>query len=283
MRSLYIRGVGRQQHLPKNYLTPELQRPQANMQNPKSILITGASSGIGESLARHYAAPDVQLAITGRDSERLESVASECRAQGARVAAKVIDVQDRDALNLWIREIDDKAPLELVIANAGVSAGTGKGGETAEQARRIMAVNVDGVFSTILPAVERMKTRRSGQVAIMSSLAGFRGFPGAPAYCASKAAVRLWGESLRGELFTHGIGVSVICPGFVRSRMTAVNEFPMPLLMDAERAAQIIQRGLSRNRPRIAFPFRLYAVVWTLAFLPSLLIDPILRRLPQKT
>lgn len=253
------------------------------MQNPKSILITGASSGIGEALARHYAAPGIQLSITGRDPERLELVAQDCRAAGAQVVASVLDVQDSEAMGAWIEKIDKESPLDLVIANAGVSAGTGRGGETAEQARLIMSVNVDGVFSTILPAIDRMKSRRKGQVAIMSSLAGFRGFPGAPAYCASKAAVRLWGESLRGELISQGIGVSVICPGFVRSRMTAVNEFPMPFLMDAERAARIIQRGLSRNRPRIAFPLRLYAVVWTLALLPSLIIDPILRRLPQKT
>lgn len=253
------------------------------MQNPKSILITGASSGIGEALARLYATSGVHLAITGQDSARLESVATKCRAQGAQVVAKLIDVQDRDGMSRWIDEIDEIAPLEFVIANAGVSAGTGKGGETAEQAQRIMAVNVGGVFNTVLPVIERMKTRHAGQVAIMSSLAAFRGFPGAPAYCASKAAVRLWGESLRGELFAHNIGVSVICPGFVRSRMTAVNEFPMPFLMDGDRAAKIIQRGLSKNRPRIAFPFRLYAVVWILALLPSVLIDPILRRLPQKT
>ncbi|TQV80676.1 SDR family NAD(P)-dependent oxidoreductase [Denitrobaculum tricleocarpae] len=252
------------------------------MQNPKSILITGASSGIGEALARQYAASGVHLALTGRDSERLEAVASACRQAGADVTTCLVDVQDRDELSAWTREVDATAPLDLVIANAGVSAGTGRAGETAEQTKRIMAVNVDGVFNTILPAVEQMKNRRSGQVAIMSSLAGFRGFPGAPAYCASKAAVRLWGESLRGELFAQGIGVSVICPGFVRSRMTAVNEFPMPFLMDADRAARIIQRGLSKNRPRIAFPLRLYAVVWTLALLPSVLIDPILRRLPQK-
>ena len=116
----------------------------------------------------------------------------------------------------------------------------------------------------------------------MSSLAAFKGFPGAPAYCASKAAVRLWGESLRGEIHEDGIGVSVICPGFVKSRMTAVNDFPMPLLMEGDRAAQIIQRGLQKNRARIVFPFRLYVVVWALAILPATLIDPLLRRLPQK-
>jgi len=116
----------------------------------------------------------------------------------------------------------------------------------------------------------------------MASLAAFRGFPGAPAYCASKAAVRVWGEALRGHLHGSGIAVSVICPGYVRSPMTAVNEFPMPLLMGAERAARIIRRGLERDRARIAFPWRLYAAVRLLSALPPGLTDPLLRRLPEK-
>jgi short-subunit dehydrogenase len=116
----------------------------------------------------------------------------------------------------------------------------------------------------------------------MSSLASFRGFPGAPTYCASKAAVRVWGEALRGDLSRHGIEVSVICPGFVVSRMTGKNDFPMPLLMSAERAAAIIKRGLARNRGRIAFPFSMYALSWLLGALPPVLTDPLLRRLPKK-
>lgn len=253
------------------------------MRQAKSILITGASSGIGDALARRYAEPGVHLALAGRDRARLAAVASDCRTAGATVTEEILDVQDRDRLTAWMRETDEKTPLDLVIANAGVSAGTGSGGETAEQARRIMAVNVEGVFNTVLPAIELMKPRHRGQIAIMSSLAAFKGFPGAPAYCASKAAVRLWGESLRGDLHSHGIGVSVICPGFVKSRMTAVNNFPMPLLMEADRAAEIIRAGLARNRARIAFPWRLYFVVWALAMLPVAIIDPLLRKLPQKS
>ncbi len=253
------------------------------MRQAKSILITGASSGIGDALARRYAEPGVHLALAGRDRARLAAVASDCRTAGATVTEEILDVQDRDRLTAWMREIDEKTPLDLVIANAGVSAGTGSGGETAEQARRIMAVNVEGVFNTVLPAIDLMKPRHRGQIAIMSSLAAFKGFPGAPAYCASKAAVRLWGESLRGDLHSHGIGVSVICPGFVKSRMTAVNDFPMPLLMEADRAAEIIRAGLARNRARIAFPWRLYFVVWALAMLPVSIIDPLLRKLPQKS
>ena len=254
----------------------------AKYRNPASILITGASSGIGEALARVYAAPGVALALTGRDEARLQAVAEAARAAGATPRAEVCDVLDRARLKAWMAEVDRAAPLDLVIANAGVSAGTGGGAETAEQIRRVLATNLDGALNTALPAIALMRPRGRGQIAIMSSLAAFRGFPGAPAYCASKAAVRVWGEAMRGELHDAGIGVSVICPGYVKSRMTAVNDFPMPLLMEAEQAARIIRRGLARNRARIAFPRRLAAAVWVISALPPGLTDPLLRALPKK-
>jgi short-subunit dehydrogenase len=257
-----------------------LARP---FESPRSILITGASSGIGEALARVYAAPGIALALTGRDHARLAAVAEACRSMGAVVRAEALDiVRARERLAVWIAEADAAAPLDLAIANAGVSAGTGGGAETAAQARRLLDTNVGGVVDTVLPAVELMRPRGHGQIAIMASLAGFRGFPGAPAYCAGKAAVKVWGEALRGELHEAGIGVSVICPGYVKSRMTADNRFPMPLLMEADRAARIIRRGLARNRARIAFPWPLYAAVWLISVLPPSLTDPLLRRLPKK-
>jgi len=257
-----------------------LARP---FESPRSILITGASSGIGEALARVYAAPGIALALTGRDHARLAAVAEACRSMGAVVRAEALDiVRARERLAVWIAEADAAAPLDLAIANAGISAGTGGGAETAAQARRLLDTNVGGVVDTVLPAIELMRPRGHGQIAIMASLAGFRGFPGAPAYCAGKAAVKVWGEALRGELHEAGIGVSVICPGYVKSRMTADNSFHMPFLMEADRAARIIRRGLARNRARIAFPRRLYAAVWLISVLPPSFTDPLLRRLPKK-
>lgn len=252
------------------------------MRDPRSILITGASSGIGEALARLYARPGVSLALTGRDAARLASVAASCRAGGALVSEAVVDVADRAAMAACVETAEDAAPLDLVIANAGISGGTYGGGESAEQTRAIMAVNFEGVLNTVLPALPRLRGRRRGQVAIMSSLASFRGFPGAPAYCASKAAARVWGEGLRGELRQHGVEVSVICPGFVESRMTARNRFPMPLLMPVDRAAELIRRGLETNRARIAFPFRLYFAAWAVGALAPGLTDGVLARLPKK-
>lgn len=252
------------------------------MRDPRSIVITGASSGIGAALARAFAAPGVQLALTGRDSERLNAVASECRDRGATVISAQIPVTDRTAMADWLKSIDSATPVDLLIANAGVSAGTGRGGESEEQARAIFDVNLLGVLNTVHPLLGPMRARGRGQIALMASLAGYRGFPGAPAYCASKAAVRVYGEALRGELAAEGVAVSTICPGFVKSRMTARNPFPMPFLMTAERAASIIRRGLSRNRARIAFPGPTAAIAWLLMTLPASWVDVLVRGAPRK-
>lgn len=245
----------------------------------KHVLITGASSGIGEALALLYAGPGVTLSLSGRDGARLEAVAVAARALGAEVAAEVIDVTVREAMAAWTRARDTVRPLDLVIANAGVSGGLG---ESVEVTQRIFAVNVGGVLNTVLPALELMRPRRRGQIAINSSLASFRGVGGAPAYGATKAAVRVWGEGLRGAMAAENIGVSVICPGFVVSRMTAVNKFPMPFLMDTDKAAAIIKRGIAANKGRIAFPGPLMFGVWLLAALPDAVADWITRRLPAK-
>ncbi len=255
---------------------------QPNKRAIASIVITGASSGIGAALALAYAAPGVALGLTGRDPARLEATAMQCRAQGALVEAGVVDATDRAAMAGWLAGFDAVHPADLVIANAGISAGTGLGGETEEQARRIFAVNLDGVLNTLYPALAAMRRRGHGQVAVMASLAGFRGVPGAPAYCASKAAVRVLGESLRGELAGQGIGVSVICPGFVKSGMTAGNPFPMPFLMETDRAAEHIKRRLARNQGRIAFPWPMAAAVWLLMALPSGLVDRLVALTPRK-
>lgn len=252
------------------------------MENPKTILITGGSSGLGAALARSYAAPGIHLALTGRDAVRLEAVAADCRVKGATVESAVLDVTDAAALSAWIEALDDRHPVDLAIANAGISAGTGGATEPAGQARRIFAVNLDGVLNTIAPLIPRLQARGRGQIALMSSLAGFRGFPGAPAYCGSKAAVRVYGEALRGALAASGVWVSVICPGYVRTPMTDRNRFPMPFLMPADKAAALIRRRLSRNAARIAFPWPMMAAVWLLQALPPALVDPLMRRLPAK-
>jgi short-subunit dehydrogenase len=249
---------------------------------PAHVLITGASSGIGAALALAYARPGALLSLGGRNRERLADIAAQAEARGAGVATASVDVRDPEAVATWALAADDRAPLDLVIANAGISGGTYGGPETAEQTRAIFDVNLGGVLNVALPLIPRMVARKRGQIAIISSLAAFRGFPGAPAYSGSKAAVKVWGEALRADLAPHGVKVNVVMPGFIKSPMTDANDFPMPFLMPAEKAAAIIQRGLAANRARIAFPFPTAFVAWLFGALSPAIADPILRTLPKK-
>ncbi len=252
------------------------------MQKPSSILITGASSGIGAALARYYADPGVTLALLGRNPERLADVAELCRSRGAAVNAATIDITDLPGLTAWIDQCDDARPLDLAIANAGTSRGIRKLSQLDEITREIFATNVTGTFNTVHPIIDRMSARGHGQIAIVSSMTGFRGLPGATAYSASKATVKAYGEGLRGMLRPRGIRVSVVCPGFVHSRMTADNPFPMPMIMKADRAAAIIGRGLARDKGRIAFPWPVYMAAWLLQSLPDAITDRITQRFPAK-
>lgn len=252
------------------------------MLNPKHILITGASSGIGAALALLYAESGIRLSLHGRNGARLMEVAESARRKGAAVTASHGDVMDAKSLAIWIKDCDQQQPLDIVIANAGISAGTGGGNESKEQSDAIFATNFQGVLNTIHPAIELMETRKRGQIAIMSSLASFRGFASAPSYCASKAAVRVYGEGLRGDVASKGIEVNVICPGFIKTPMTDHNPFPMPFIMSPERAAEIIRKGLERNQPRIAFPWPMYALGRLVAALPQSWTDRATAHMPKK-
>ena len=135
------------------------------MRDPRSILITGASSGIGAALARNYAVPGVVLHLGGRNAARLDEIARECKARGADARTAIVDVVDAPACARWVAACDAIAPLDLVIANAGISAGTdGKAwaDEVPDLVRRIFAVNVGGTINTVLPAVAAMRPRKRG-------------------------------------------------------------------------------------------------------------------------
>ncbi len=240
------------------------------MKTFRNIVITGASSGIGEALALDYAATGIALGLTGRDAARLEAVAAACRAKGATVVADTVDVADREALMAWLVAFDDSHPVDLLLANAGISIDKDNSSlDDFSVVRKTLDVNVGGVLNTVEPLMQRMMARKAGQIGIVSSLAGFIGLPYSASYNASKAYVRVWGESIRYVLKKYGIGVSVICPGFVVSRITAQAPFPMPFLMTAEKASGIIRRGLAADRARIAFPIGTKAAVWLGGVLPG--------------
>lgn len=250
---------------------------------PQGILITGASSGIGAALAVAYARPGLRLILTGRDAMRLAETAAACRERGATTTERVIDVADAVAMHAFIDEVAAAGRLDLVIANAGISGGFRGWDAFDAYVRRITDTNIGGVLNTVNPAIPVMIRQGGGQIAIVSSMAGLLTMPGAVPYSATKQFARAYAEELRGRLAPEGIRVSAICPGFVVSRMTARNRFPMPFLMDADKAARIIMRGLAANRGRIAFPWPMLAMVRLLGLLPYPLLERLLRRAPAKT
>lgn len=293
-------------------------------QRNQNILITGATSGIGEALALHYAGTVAKnLFICGRNEDRLKIVAAKCEKLGTVVFPRIVDVTDRRTTEDWIRECDKTAKLNLVIANAGI----GTVNEDTDSVYRTFATNVNGVLNTVLPTIDIYQNRISAQndgmssldkfisqkkkqkkafyvpfwdrirfgrsgveffhednrsIAIVSSMAGYHGLPTCPAYSASKACVKAWGEALRPRLKKNGIKVSVICSGFVRSRITDQNTCPMPFFMEAEQAAAIIARGIAENKGIIAFPWQLRLAVWLVSVLPNCLSDWIYSKLPNK-
>lgn len=249
------------------------------------VLITGASSGLGRALAEACARPGTVLHLSGRDPARLEDTAAACRARGAEVRERVVDVRDATAMADWI---GGAGRLDLVIANAGVSAGTGGTTEPTEQTRRIFDINVTGVLNTALPAIDAMASQAPGadglrgRVAVIASLAAFVAAPGAPAYCATKAAVQRWAEALDATERRRGIRLHAVCPGYVRTPMTARNTFSMPFLMDAEEAARRTLEGIGKGRTRIAYPWPTYAGARFLGAMPIGLRAWFFGRMPAK-
>lgn len=223
-----------------------------------SVLITGASSGIGRALALACARPGTVLHLSGRNVERLEAVCAVVRSRGAEARPRVLDVADRDAMADWVTSA---GRLDLAVANAGVSETTAGGQvEPADQVAAILATNVSGVVNTVLPALALMRGQPPGtdgvrgRVAVVASIAAFVASPSAPTYCASKAAADTWTCATAPLAARQGIVMTSICPGFVRTAMTANNRFPMPGILDADRAAAIILRAVAAGRRRVVFP-----------------------------
>ncbi len=236
-----------------------------------NIVITGASGAIGTALAEVFSGPGVTLGLIGRDQTQLQITRDKCTRAGADVILAVVDVTDSYSLSAWLLNFDDEYPVDLVIANAGVTSTIGpeKESESWDDIRTVIDTNLYGVLGTVFPLIDRMQSRGRGQIAMMSSLAAYVGMPISPAYSGSKAAVKVYGEALRGLLSPRGIGVTVICPGFVKSAMSDSYPVSKPFLISADKAAVIIKKGIEKNRARVSFPFPLNIGVWFLSILPS--------------
>jgi short-subunit dehydrogenase len=248
-------------------------------QAPSTILITGATGGIGSALARSYAQPGRTLVLHGRDTSRLALLSQECESRGAQVHAVTFDLREPQAAIAALRSLSSRHVMDLAIVNAGVTRVIGDGleAENWEDARAVLSVNLDGAIATVAGVLPEMRRRAGGQIAIISSLAAYVGLPVTPTYCASKAALKVYGEAMRGWLAPQGVAVNVVMPGFVRTPMNEGRPGARPFLMSPERAAELIRRGLARNRARIAFPRRLAWVMWLLSVLPAALSQRMVR------
>jgi short-subunit dehydrogenase len=251
------------------------------MKKFKNILISGASSGIGKALAIEFSDNEINLFLTARNEERLIETKKICEKNGSKVFYKIINVKDKEELKNWINFCDENYKIDLVIANAGISSGTSFINDE-EEIYNIFDTNIFGVLNTIEPLIPNMIKRKNGQIAIISSMSSFFGLSSCIAYSASKACVSSYGEALRGYLKNFNIGVSIVCPGFIKTPLTDKNKFPMPFLMPVEKASKIIKNGIEKNKGMIAFPFCIYFVLKLLKILPFSWSNFILSKLPTK-
>ena len=245
------------------------------------IFLTGASSGIGEAMARHYAAKGATLGLAARRGHRLSALAAELPGSHSCYPLNVADAAAVQAAAADF--IARHGCPDIVIANAGVSAGTlGEEADDLPVLRRIFETNVMGMAQTFQPFIAAMKARGSGRLVGIASVAGIRGLPGAGAYSASKAASIAWLEALRVELRGSGVRVVTIAPGYIATPMTAVNRYPMPFLMSADAAAWRFARAIERGTSYTVIPWQMGVAAKLLRLLPDPLFDALFARAGRK-
>ena len=245
------------------------------------VVISGASSGIGASLARYYARQGAELALVARRAGVLEQLAS---SLSTPCAVYPLDIRDRAALlragQDFIRRFG--CP-DIVIANAGINAGTStEYFDDLAVIEEVVQTNVLGIVQTFHPFIACMRERGRGALVGIASVAGYRGLPGVGAYSASKAAAISYMESLRTELRGTGIRVVTICPGYIATPMTDDNPYPMPFLMTSDRAAEKIGALIRRGRTYAVIPWQMALVARALRIMPNWLYDRLFARAPRK-
>lgn len=274
-------------HFEPQELPREREREKTKMKSSdtahsgKVAVVTGASSGIGESLVRQLSADGWSVGAIARRADRLEALAGDIRASGYRVCIAAADVTDREQLSRAVDSIrQELGPIDLLVANAGVGKPDRLTPFTVDDIELMVRVNLLGVVYAIHAVLPEMLSRRQGHLSAVSSSGAYKGMPGSAGYCASKAAVNTFLEGLRIQLRDHGIFVTTICPGFVRTPMTAENRFHMPWLLEPDDAARRIVKALNRRRKVFNFPWQLAVFVKMLRWLPDWFIA---RALPRKS
>ena len=248
----------------------------------KSLVITGASSGLGLALARHYLERGATVAAIARRGELLQGLAAEFPEQ---VFCYALDVRDAAALQAAAQDfIAHHGVPDIVIANAGVSIGTlTRHAEDNDVFQHVMDINVTGAVKSFQPFVEAMRTAGRGRLVGIASVAGFRGLPGAGAYSASKAALISYLESLRIEMRGSGVKVVTLCPGYIRTPMTDINHYPMPFMLDADEAARRMARVIESGSSFAVVPWQMALVGRVLNLLPNRLYDLLFAHAPHKS
>jgi short-subunit dehydrogenase len=242
-------------------------------------IVTGASSGLGWSLAKLLAAEGCKVGLVARRRDKLEELAGEIAKSGGKTAVAVADVGDRAQVHAAFAELaNELGPIDLMIANAGVGWPTQLDPMNMEEIELTFRINVMGVIYCLEAALPDMLRRGQGHLAAVSSAAAYKGLPGESAYCASKAAVNAYMEGLRIQLRRRKIYVTTICPGFIKTPMTDVNNFPMPWLMDADTAAQRIIKDLKKRKKLCYFPLRMRFLMWLSYWAADWMIDRGMRR-----
>jgi short-subunit dehydrogenase len=236
-------------------------------------VVTGASSGIGQALARVLAEEGWKVGLLARRRENLEELAGAIQRAGGKCEVAAADVGRRDQVLAAFETLRHSlGPIDLLIANAGTGAPTLLEPCNIEQIETMFRVNVLGVVYCIEAVLPEMLARQRGHLAAVSSLAAYKGLPGESAYCASKAALNTYMEGLRIHVRNRGIAVTTICPGFVRTPMTAVNSFKMPFLLEADEAARRIARALRRRVKVYNFPWQMTLIMKLCAWLPDWIV-----------
>lgn len=243
-------------------------------QGASRVVITGASSGIGEAMVLEYVRRGARVLAIARRAERLEGLAAKAAAGPGEVVVAVCDVLQSERLREVVAAAIEKwGGIDVAIANAGISSVSGGSSMDFEEARRISEVNYHGMLNLFGAVFPSMSAAGSGHLVGIASLAGLRGMPTAPAYSASKAAMQAFLDGLRVRVRRTGIRVTTVNPGFIRSEMTAKHRFKMPFLMETEAAARLIVRRLERRPAVIEFPLPMSLGVRLLRALPSPLFD----------
>jgi short-subunit dehydrogenase len=244
----------------------------------KVVMITGASSGIGRGLAVALASRGAKVGLVARRAETLDEVVHEIEAAGGKAIALPADVQSAASMVSAAEQLRGSlGPIDVLVANAGIGPTRDASNFSADEVAQVFNVNVIGASNSVAAVLPQMLERAQGQLVAISSLAAYRGLPKSAAYCASKAAVSSFFESLRLDLEPRGIDVTIIHPGFIKTPLTAGRGAKLPYLMDLDDAVPKMVRAIENRRKRYSFPWQLATIVRAGMIMPMWMYDRISR------